>query len=276
MDRAPFVYDDYGSYKEFDLAGVTHRMRWIKPGTFMMGSPKNELDRFDGESLHRVTLTKGFWLAETACTQAAWTAVMGKNPSRFKGNDRPVEQVSWNDCQDFLDHANATLEHVNIAIPGGNLKFLRQDMRASCAHLLVAPGGRLRLPTEAEWEYACRAGTRTRFSFGNKITRDQANYGYEYGETVNVKALPCNAWGLYQMHGNIDEWCQDWFCDYPAGAVTDPCNLEAGTSRITRGGSWDVGRLRCRSAYRYAYPIHHCYDHLGFRLAWSAIEKQIS
>jgi len=242
-------HDNYGSYEDFDLAGVMHRMRWIKPGTFMMGSPENEARRWDDESLHQVTLTKGFWLAETACTQAAWTAVMGKNPSRFKGDDRPVERVSWNDCQDFLESANAVL-----------------------------PGGGLRLPTEAEWEYACRAGTTTRFSFGDEITTEQVNHGDESEFTVDVKMLPCNAWGLYQMHGNVCEWCQDWSGDYHPGPVEDPIDVERGIARerALRGGGWDEEPICCRSACRHSYAPgeRHCF--IGFRLARSAIGKQIS
>jgi len=226
---------------DVDLAGVIYRMRWIKPGTFMMGSPEDEPERFDDELLHEVTLTNGFWLGETTCTQAAWKAVMGENPSRFKGDNRPVERVSWYDCQDFLERANA--------IAG------------------------LRLPTEVEWEYACRAGTTTPFWFGDKITAEQVNHvnrnGKGRGETVDVKALPCNAWGLYQMHGNVWEWCQDWFGDYPAGSVKDPVGIKKDSGRVIRGGSWGNEPWICRSACRNWYRPDNRFDFLGCRLARS-------
>ncbi|KPL07950.1 hypothetical protein AMJ85_09145 [candidate division BRC1 bacterium SM23_51] len=223
--------DDYGSYGDVDLAGVTHRMRWIEPGTFMMGSPEDEPGRFEDETLHQVTLTKGFWLGETTCTQAAWKAVMSENPSHFKGDNRPVERVSWDDCQDFLKRANA--------IAG------------------------LRLPTEVEWEYACRAGTMTSFWFGDKIITEQVNHvcnGKGRGETVDVKALPCNAWGLYQMHGNVWEWCQDWY---------DDVDVEEDSGRVVRGGSWGGEPRYCRSACRNWYRSHNGFDFLSFRVARS-------
>jgi len=244
-------YDDYGLYEDFDLAGVTHRMRWIKPGTFMMGSPENELERFVNESLHRVTLTKGFWLAETACTQAAWTAVMGKNPSRFKGNDRPVEQVSWNDCQEFLGRLSAILSGEGPPVRTG-----------------------FRLPTEAEWEYACRAGTTTSFWFGDKITAEQVNHVCNdkgRGETVDVKALPCNAWGLYQMHGNVWEWCQDYLGNYPNGPAEDPVGVKWSSCRVVRGGSWHGNARRCRSACRDICPPDIGLGIVSFRLARSLL-----
>jgi formylglycine-generating enzyme required for sulfatase activity len=159
--------------KIINIKGIEQRFRWIEPGKFMMGSPESEPERYDDELLHEVVLTKGFWLAETACTQELWEAVMGSNSSRFKGKKRPVENVSWEDCATFL-------EKINILIPGRNF----------------------RLPTEAEWEYACRAGTQTPFSFGDNITPEQVNYDGNYpynngpkgeyrGKTVDVGSLPC-------------------------------------------------------------------------------------
>jgi len=238
--------DDYGLYEDFDLAGVIHRMRWIELGTFMMGSPEDESGRLANETLHQVTLTRGFWLAETTCTQAAWKAVMDESPSYCKGDDRPVERVSWKDCQDFLKRANAMLHD-----------------------------GGLRLPTEAEWEYACRAGTTTPFWFGDKITAEQAHYerDEELAATVDVKALPCNAWGLYQMHGNVWEWCQDRLNHYPVRPVNDPCSAEEGCGRVVRGGSWVSRSWLCRSACRDWYGPSDCYDDLGLRLARSATEE---
>ena len=241
--------DECGVYMGFTLNGIHQKFRWIPPGTFMMGSPENEKERSDSEQQHEVTLTRGFWLAETTCTQALWTEVMGHNPSHIKGEERPVENVSWADVQQFIQKLEARKTGLNA-----------------------------RLPTEAEWEYACRVGTTTPFWFGENITTDQVNYNgnYPYAEaekgqyreeTVPVKELPANAWGLYQMHGNVYEWCADWYGDYPSVPVTDPQGLEFGAYRVLRGGSWISYGRYVRSAYRaYGHPGFH--DVLnGFRLA---------
>ena len=212
--------DEYGHWVTFSVANkkgnkVTQRMRWIEPGTFLMGSPEDELERDDDEGpQHPVTISRGFWLFDTACTQALWEAVMGKNPRAFKGAERPVENVSWHDCQDFL-------KRLNERVPGIDLV----------------------LPSEAQWEYACRAGTTTPFSFGATITPEQVNYARE--ETVPVASLPSNLWGLYEMHGNVWEWCQDyWHGDYQ-GAPTDGSAWlgdATGADRVLRGGSWSRRR----------------------------------
>jgi formylglycine-generating enzyme required for sulfatase activity len=241
--------DAYGLYVDFRVAGVQARLRWIVPGTFMMGSPEGEPERDDDERQYLVHLSHGFWLADTACTQALWQTVMGNNPSHFQGEDRPVEQVSWRDVQRFL-------KRLNTAVPGGGF----------------------RLPTEAEWKYACRAGTTTAFWFGDQITPEQINYHGEFpytggrkglyrGETVGVKALPCNSWGLYQMHGNVWEWCQDWYGAYPSGTVTDPTGPKRGAARALRGGSWFSGGGDARSAFRDRSDPDARDDFIGFRLA---------
>ncbi len=241
--------DPNGVIATFRVRKVTQRMRWIWPGQFWMGSPKDEHDRFDDELQHEVILTRGFWLAETACTQALWRAVMGQNPSHFQGERRPVEQVSWNDVQEFIVRLNG-------AVPG-----------------LAA-----RLPTEAEWEYACRAGTTTPFSFGEDITSEQVNYDGDYpyrsdkkelsrGETVEVGSLPANPWGLYEMHGNVWEWCQDGYGVYPEGSVADPTGPPPGVRRVLRGGSWIRYGRDARSASRNRHePGARSHD-FGFRLA---------
>ena len=246
--------DEYGIWQSFTVNGVRCSMRWINPGMFLMGSPEGEPERFDNEKQHEVTISEGFWLAETACTQALWQAIMGGNPSRFKGENLPVETVSWDDCQKFIQAINER-----------------------------KPGLELRLPSEAEWEYACRAEpdwtkTVTPFCFGNNITTEQVNYdgnhpynkgkkGEKRGKTVAVKSLPCNAWGLYEMHGNVWEWCSDWYGGYPAGAVVDPVGPETGTCRVLRGGSWIRYARYCRSAYRFSFGPGYRDLSVGFRLA---------
>jgi formylglycine-generating enzyme required for sulfatase activity len=203
--------------------------------------------------LHQVTLSKGFWLAETTVTQVLWQTIMGANPSSFKGDNRPVEQVSWDDTQTFLDKLNQ-----------------------------IHPDLSVRLPWEAEWEYACRAGTQTPFNFGEELTLDKVNYSGKWSEsgyddkakksTVDVKTYPCNAWGLYQMHGNVWEWCQDvWQEKLTASPVIDPEGIaggdKAGVRRVVRGGSWDdLGGL-VRSAFRFRLDPADRFRRMGFRLA---------
>jgi len=240
--------------------GVTLEMAWIPPGTFLMGSPESEPERRPDETQHQVTLTRGFWMGIHPVTQAQWTRIMqsvewrwfqklrGCNPSGFKGANLPVESVSWRDCQRFLQELNDRMK----------------------------PGG-FRLPTEAEWEYACRAGTATPFHFGQTISTEQANYDGSYvygngpkgvrrGETTAVGSLAANAWGLHDMHGNVWEWCADWYGDYSPGSVTDPTGPASGRCRVLRGGSWLSAPGFCRSADRgYVVPGYR-YNGLGFRV----------
>ncbi|MCP4365059.1 MAG: formylglycine-generating enzyme family protein [Planctomycetes bacterium] len=234
--------DEYGLWMAFRFQRLRHVLRWIEPGTFMMGSAKDE-------TLHQVTLTEGFWLGTTTVTQKLWKAVTGENPSEFIGAQRPVERVSWEGVQKFMGQLNKEI-----------------------------PGLALELPTEAQWEYACRAGTTTPFFFGKNISTDQVNYdgNYPYAngkkgkcreETVVVKALPCNAWGLYQMHGNVREWCRDRYEVYPDEAVIDPVGSDSGRYRVYRGGSWDDFGRHCRSASRSRLEPGFRAYWLGFRLA---------
>jgi formylglycine-generating enzyme len=225
---------------------------WIEPGTFMMGSPKSEPGRWDIETLHQVTLTQGYYMQTTPVTQRQWRAVMKKRPSRFKnnGDQCPVEQVSWDRAQKFIQKLNK-----------------RRDRITYC------------LPTEAQWEYAARAGTSTSFHVGDQLSTDQANYNGKYpmegrqqGEnrekTVPVGSFAPNAWGLYDIHGNVWEWCQDWYGVYPSGPVTDPEGPSSGTRRILRGGSWNSRARDCRSAYRLALSPESCRNGcLGLRLS---------
>ncbi len=237
--------DRYGVWASFTVRDVTQRMRWIPPGRFLMGSPPNEKGRHGNETQHEVTISKGYWLADTACTQQLWQAVMGGNPSRFTGPLRPVEMVSWFDCKEFLK------------------KLATYDPRFT-----------LRLPTEAEWEHACRAGTDTPFCFGNTLTTDQANYRGSYpwqgghrSETVDVASLPCNPWGLFQMHGNTWEWCEDRFGNYSDDHGIDPLGPEKGDNRVLCGGSWFDYARYCRSASRYGDVPGARSVYIGFRLA---------
>ena len=241
--------DPYGVYFGITYKGARLGFRWIPAGTFMMGSPEDEPKRNDDETLHEVTLTQGFWMGETTCTQQFWEQIMGSNPSWFKGKQRPVESVSWNDVIEFIEKVNG-----------------------------MKPELALRLPTEAEWEYACRAGTQTPFHTGDQITTDQANYygpepynngkqGEYRGETMPVKSFSPNAWGLYQMHGNVREWCQDWFGPYPNQPEQDPQGPITGQSRVMRGGIWSLNGGYVRSACRdYGDPSVEN-DWRGFRLA---------
>jgi formylglycine-generating enzyme required for sulfatase activity len=241
--------DEYGIFIGFTYKGVRQDFRWIEPGTFLMGSPADEPARDNDETQHAVTLSKGYWLADTCVTQALWKAVMGANPSRFQGANHPVENVSWDDAQAFITRMN--------------------EMKAAL---------RLCLPTEAQWEYACRAGTSTPFSFGEGISPEIVNYDGNYpyhngrkGEyreqTIEVGSLPPNAWGLYEMHGNVWEWCQDWYSNYKEEAQDDPQGPGEGTRRVLRGGSWILYGRDCRSACRYHRDPSNHRDSSGFRLA---------
>ena len=223
---------------------------YIPPGSFMMGSPPGEPQRHPDEAGHQVTLSKGFYLGMTEVTQGQWHKVMGNNPSAFSGcgKDCPVESVSWHDVQKFIRKLN--------------------DMEGKNMY---------RLPTEAEWEYACRAGTKTLFSYGNCLSTDQANFdgrrtlddcsNGNYRKTpVPVATFAANSWGLYDMHGNVWEWCRDWYGKKLPGDVTDPTGAPAGKYRVVRGGSWFSVDHDCRSANRDRSAPHLELNHTGFRV----------
>ena len=221
--------------------GVTLSLVWIPAGIFQMGSPSTEDGHEDGESpRHRVTLTRGFWLGRHPVTQGQWQAVMGANPSQTLRPDHPVVMVSWLDVQGFLK----------------NLAGL-------------VSGWRFRLPSESEWEYACRAGTDTRFSLGNTeddLARAAWFAGNSDGRTHPVATKSPNAWGLCDMHGNVFEWCGDWDAPYPEGDVTDPRGPSAGQNRILRGGCFKCPPPYCRSANRYGAPPDRRNANIGFRV----------
>ena len=238
----------------------------IPAGEFMMGSSDAEVDeafyeckKFVAECQresftrempkHKVTIKESFWMGKFEITQGQWQAVMGTNPSYFEdcGANCPVEQVSWDDIQIFLKRLNS------------------RDTQFE-----------YRLPTEAEWEYAARAGTTTAFSFGDSLNSTQANFdgNYPYAstkgkyihKTVKVGSYQPNAFGLYDMHGNVWEWCQDWYGKYSSESVTDPTGESSGSYRVIRGGSWNFGAVRLRSAYRFFNSPSYRYAAFGFRV----------
>ena len=236
--------------KPFVIADLSMEMLWIKPGTFEMGSPSSEKDRDDDETPHMVTLTQGFYLGKHEVTQSQWEKVMGSNPSHFKGGDRPVEKVSWTEVTSFCNKLTAS-ERAAGRLPAGMA---------------------YQLPTEAQWEYACRAGTKTAFSFGHELTAKDANYAHEgFGTGLqrmsNVGEYPANPWGFYDMHGNVFEWCVDRYGIYPTVAATDPVGPADGSFRVLRGGSWHNSAYIVRSARRLRYVPALSSDSLGFRLS---------
>ena len=231
-----------GERMTLTINDVEYAFRWCPAGTFMMGSPEGERWRKSNETQHQVTLSRGFWMLETEVTQGIWESVTGNNPSEVKGIKLPVENVSWHDCQAYIKKLN---------------------------DLGVAPAGfKFSLPTEAQWEYACRAGTTTAYHFGNTLTKEQANFAYfgSPNQLVEVGRYPANAWGLRDMHGNVWEWCQDWYDDYPSGAVTDPTGASTGSRRVQRGGGIAADD-HCRSASRSHAPLLSKIGGWGFRLA---------
>lgn len=230
-----------GDTRTFD--GI--QFQWCPPGTFTMGSPENEVGRDDDETQHTVTLTEGFWLSTFEVTQDQWLDVMESNPSSTDGGDHPVESVSWNDVQEFLINLNAA--------------------KATEAY---------RLPTEAQWEYAYRAGTATRFYWGEDSdgteTGDHAWYSDNSGSaTRSVGGKEPNAWGLHDMSGNVWEFCQDLYGEYPEDAVTDPEGPDTGQFRTMRGGSIFNDRKFCRAAERQTVNPNSAIGTVGFRLVRS-------
>jgi formylglycine-generating enzyme required for sulfatase activity len=184
-------------------------------------------------------LTSGYWLAKYECTQEEWERVMGSNPSNFRGPSRPVEEVSWNDVQEWM-------EKMKERHP-------------------LPEGWEWSLPTEAQWEYACRAGTSG--AYAGEL-EEMGWYGGNSGRTTHeVGQKRANGWGLHDMHGNVFEWCADRYGDYPGGSVTDPEGPGNGSFRVRRGGSWLLSASYCRSAYRFRYYPGFRNDNLGFRVA---------
>lgn len=248
--------------KERWYSRVPLDMVWIEPGTFIMGSPSKELGRSSDESQHNVTISKGFWLGKYEVTQAQYKAVMGTNLSYFVCNNNPVEEVNWYNAMEFCE------------------KLTAQEKTAG----RLPEGYEYSLPTEAQWEYACRAGTTTALNNGKDLpdkyrcpNMDEVGWYWDNRDRGNLAAHPVglkqpNAWGLYDMHGNIWEWCLDWYGDYPAESEIDPKGPDTGEFRICRGGCWNYDAFRCRSADRgYCYS-QYSYDHIGFRVALVPIQ----
>jgi formylglycine-generating enzyme required for sulfatase activity len=225
---------------------------FIQPGTFTMGSPTNEAERSSDEVQHNVTISRGFWMEKYLVTQGDYLGVVGSNPSYFTSANgysedltRPVEEVSWYDATNYCG--------------------LRTQQERAAG--LIPTNYVYRLPTESEWEYVARAGTRTAFYLGSGLNSGQANFDgqHEYdasvgtiynpngillGQTTAVGSYAANGWGLYDMIGNVWEWCQDWYGVYPGGSVIDPQGPVAGSTKVFRGGRWGIDAVLCRSAFR--------------------------
>ena len=232
-----------GEERDWEIApGVKMTFCWCPPGEFLMGSPETEKCRFVFEDQVHVTLTKGFWMAKTQVTQKQWVAIMGDNPSHFRGDNLPVESISWDDAQKFLKKLNEKIGNTD--------------------------GGKMVLPTEAQWEYACRAGELGPYSGGTiyKV----AWYQYSGLEPHPVGMKKSNAWGLHDMHGNVCEWCADW-SDLDLQGGVDPSGPASGAVRVIRGGSWRDGAIYCRAASRNCYEPADQFDFIGFRVARSSV-----
>ena len=244
--------------------GTAPSLASLTPGTFEMGSPNDELGRFTWEGPQTtVTLTRGFLMGRFEVTQQEYKALFTNNPSYFSGvSNRPVEQVSWEDAMEYCRRLTTV------------------QRNAGC----LPPGWAYRLPTVAEWEYACRAGTETPFHYGTALHSGMANFdgkyewdaalgeiyntnGVTYWRTTSVGGYAPNAWGLYDMHGNVWEWCLDWWSDaLPGGNVTDPRGPQTGTQRTYRGGCWYNDGRFCRAAYRLRGTPTLRGNDIGFRV----------
>ena len=227
-------------YREFTVGAVQFKMIHVEGGSFMMGSPDNDSDAYsDEQPQHRVTLSD-YYIGETQVTQELWKAVMGDNPSNWKGDSLPVEEVSWEDCQEFIKQLN------------------------------LKTGKTFRLPTEAEWEYAARGGRKSlgyKYAGGNDIDKVAWYWNNSGGKTHPVKQKSANELGLYDMSGNVWEWCQDWWGRYSIDTQNNPKGPTSGSYRVLRGGSWDGSARGCRLAYRNCGSPDYRRNVCGFRLA---------
>lgn len=235
LTRAP------GTSATMTLGTNFWNVRWVPSGRFIMGSPVDEANRDKDEVQHEVELSRGFFMAETECTQAQWEAVMPSNPSHGKAPDHAVNQVNWRESQDYC----------------------RALTRLHRSQGLIPEGWEWDLPTEAQWEYACRAGTTG--AFAGELSDLAWIESNSDGKAHAVKTRQPNAWGLHDLHGNVWEWCRDWYGDYSLNAVKDPTGPSAGSFRCYRGGSRIYGARRARSAIRGAMTPELRGDYLGFR-----------
>lgn len=269
-DPPPALADSFvgaSAGDERQVAGI--RLCWCPPGRFMMGSPPNEPERRPGEDQVEVTLTRGFWMGKYEVTQGQWKRAMGKLSGELtaelpEGDDFPVGNVNFAEAEAFCQRLTELARQAS-------------DLPQSWE---------FHLPTEAQWEYACRAGTTTATSFGDTLSSNQANFkgrpynGAEPGPSLNraakVGSYPANAWGLHDMHGNTFEWCRDWYHakllggidpDLYSARATAQANRTGDASRVRRGGCWADDGWPCRSAFRLRFEPHRRYDHIGFRVA---------
>jgi formylglycine-generating enzyme required for sulfatase activity len=238
-------------------------MTFCYSGTFTIGSPNTEEGRGADEVEHQVILSNGFYLGSYEVTQAQYQVIMAENlndlsedPSHFKGSNRPVEGVSWNDVQVFLSRLN--------------------QVEQTAGHLPT--GWKYMLPTEAQWEYACRAGANTTYNWGDDKNSTRANFnwndgpntGNDFKQTREVGQYAANQWGFFDMHGNVSEWVQDWKSNFTGSIQVDPKGPESGSIRVCRGGSWYNDEFGVRSAKRGGNPLTSSYYVLGFRVSLQA------
>jgi formylglycine-generating enzyme required for sulfatase activity len=263
---APADFDGSKAGEQRVVAGVA--LCWCPPGRFMMGSPPTEPERRPGEDQVAVTLTRGFWTGKYEVTQGEWKRIVGKLPGELtaelpEGDDYPVGNVNFAEAESFCRKLTETARKTG-------------ELRA---------GWEFRLPTEAQWEYACRAGTTTATAFGEKLSPKQANFkgkpynggepGPSPGKAAKIGSYPPNPWGLHDMHGNTFEWCRDWYhAELPGGRdpdlysarATSTKNRDRTISRSRRGGAWTDDGWPCRSAFRARFEPERRYDHIGFRV----------
>jgi len=240
--------------------GIGMVFRYIPAGTFWMGSPASEAGREDDEQRHKVRITRGYWMGETEVTQGQWKAVMASNPSSFSGcgEDCPVESVSWFEAVKFANAlSNRAGYEACYGISGESVTFKGLGCRG------------YRLPTESEWEYAARSGAETLYAGGDDLDPVGWYDGNSGGRTHRVGQKRANAWGLYDMSGNVWEWVWDRYEKYPRGMVSDPTGPSSGSYRVKRGGDWYYYSQYCRSAYRGNYGPSSRDSNVGFRLARS-------
>lgn len=236
---ATYTYEEEqdAEVKEYMVGNVSFKMIRVQAGTFRMGSTSGETDE---QPVHSVTLSSDYYIGETEVTQELWTMVMGSNPSYFTSDSQlPVEEVSWNDCQTFITKLNSLT------------------------------GGNFRLPTEAEWEYAARGGNKSaEYTYsGSNTIEDVAWYSVNSGfKTHTVKTKLPNELGIYDMSGNVWEWCCDWYGNYSSAAASDPTGASSGSNRVNRGGGWNSSASACRCTYRNSNTPSNTSYLIGLRL----------